>query len=120
MRYILLIYQNTEAWNGLPREDKDVLMHAAGEIVEELSGSGEWVGGEGLADASQARSTRVRDGVITVTDGPFLEAKEALAGYCMIDVATPQRAEEIAARWPDAQHWGVEIRALINGGGEED
>ncbi len=120
MRYILLIYQNTEAWNGLPQEDKDVLMHAAGEIVEELSGSGEWVSGEGLADASQARSTRVRDGVITVTDGPFLEAKEALAGYCMIDVATPQRAEEIAARWPDAQHWGVEIRALINGGGEED
>jgi hypothetical protein len=70
----------------------------------------------------QARSTRVRDGVVTVTvtDGPFLEAKEALAGYCTIDVATPERAEEIAARWPDAQHWGMEVRALIHGGAEED
>jgi len=120
MRYILLIYQNTEAWNGLSQEDKDVLMRVAGDIVEELSATSEWVGGEGLADASQARSTRVRDGVVTVTDGPFLEAKEALAGYCIVDVATPERSEEIAARWPDAQHWGMEIRALMHGGGEED
>jgi len=44
--------------------------------------------------------------------------KEALAGYCIVDVATPQRAEEIAARWPDAQRWGMEIRALMHGGGE--
>jgi hypothetical protein len=119
MRYILLIYQNTEAWKGLAQEERDALMHAAGDIVDELSATGEWVGGEGLANASQARSTRVRDGVVTVTDGPFLEAKEALAGYCIVDVATPQRAEEIAARWPDAQHWGMEIRALMGGGGEE-
>jgi hypothetical protein len=120
MRYVLLIYQNSEAWNGLSQEDKDVFMHAAGDIVEELSATGEWVVGEGLAAASQARSTRVRDGIVTVTDGPFLEAKEALAGYCIVDVATPERAEEIAARWPDAQHWGMEIRALMHSGGEED
>jgi hypothetical protein len=119
MRYILLIYQNTEAWNGLSQEDKQAMMHAAGDIVGELTESGELVGGEGLADASQARSTHVRDGVVTVTDGPFLEAKEALAGYCIVDVATPERAEEIAARWPDAQRWGMEIRALMHGGGEE-
>jgi hypothetical protein len=110
-RYILLIYQNTEAWNGLSQEDKDVFMRAAGDIVAELSSTGEWVDGEGLADASQARSTHLRDGVVTVTDAPFLEAKEALAGYCIIDVANPERAEEIAARWPDAQYWGIEIRA---------
>jgi hypothetical protein len=119
MRYILLIYQNTEAWNGLSQDDKDRFMRAAGDIVEELSATGEWVGGEGLADASQARSTHVCDGLVTVTDGPFLEAKEALAGYCIVDVATADRAEEIAARWPDAQHWGMEIRALMHGGGEE-
>ena len=119
MRYILLIYQNTEAWNGLSQEDKAVFMRGAGDIVEELSASGEWVEGQGLADASQARSTHVRNGAVTVTDGPFLEAKEALAGYCIVDVATRERAEEIAARWPDAQHWGMEIRALMQGGVEE-
>ena len=60
MRNILLIYQNPAAWNGLSREDQDAFIHAGGDIVEELSATGEWVGGEGLADASQARSTRVR------------------------------------------------------------
>jgi hypothetical protein len=100
MRYTLLIDQNTEAWNVLAQEDKDAFMHVAG--------------------ASQARSTRVRDGVVTVTDGPFLEAKDALAGYCIVDVATPERAEEIAAHRPDAQHWGTEIRALMHSGGEGD
>src|SRR5207302_839679 len=115
MRYILLIYQNTEAWNRLSQEDKVVSMHAAGDIVEELSASGEWSDGQGLADASQARSTHVRDGVVTVTDGPFLKTKEALAGYCIVDVASP----ELAARWPDAQHWDMKIRALMPGGGEE-
>ncbi|MDQ6731070.1 MAG: YciI family protein [Actinomycetota bacterium] len=46
-------------------------------------------------------------------------AKEALAGYCIVDVATRERAEEIAARWPDAHHWGMEIRALMHAGAEE-
>jgi hypothetical protein len=119
MRSILLIYQNTEACNGLSQGDKVVLMHPAGDIVEELPASGDWVDGEGLADASRARSTHVHDGVVTVADGPFLEAKEALAGYCIVDVASLERAEKIAARWPDAQHWGTEIRALMHGGREE-
>jgi len=38
----------------------------------------------------------------------------------MIDVATPERAEEMAARWPDAHHWGVEVGELMPSGGEED
>jgi hypothetical protein len=45
MRNILLIY-HTEDWNGLSQEDKDAFMHGAGDIVEELSATGEWVGGE--------------------------------------------------------------------------
>lgn len=119
MRYILLIYQNPDAFRDLPEPERTGLMQAAGAIMDELTTSGEWVGGEGLADASQARSTRVRDGVVTVTDGPFLEAKEVLAGYCIVDVSGPERAEEIAARWPDARHWGMEVRALLHGGGDD-
>jgi hypothetical protein len=80
MRYILLIYQNTETRNSLSQED---FMRAA------------------------------------VTGGPFLEAKDALTGYRIVDVATQEPAEEIAARWPDAQRWGAEIRALMHGGVEE-
>jgi hypothetical protein len=46
MRYTLSIYQNTEAWNGLSQEDKDVFMPAAGDIIGELSATDDWVGGE--------------------------------------------------------------------------
>jgi hypothetical protein len=46
MRNILLSYQTTEAWSGLSQEDKDAVMHAADDVVEELSTTREWVGGE--------------------------------------------------------------------------
>jgi hypothetical protein len=119
MRYILLTYQNAEACNDLSKEESDDFMHAAGEIVKELSASGEWGGGEGLAGAWQAGSTHVRDGVVTVSDGSFLEVKEARAGYCVVDVATPDGAGESAVRWPVTQRWGMEIGTLMHGGGEE-
>lgn len=50
-----------------------------------------------------------------MTDGPFSEAKEQLAGVCVFDVDTPERAIEIAQRWPDARYWGVELREIRGG-----
>ena len=92
---------------------------AARRLIDELTASGEWVGGEGLADVSQAKVVRVRDGVPAVTDGPYLEAKEHLAGYCMIDCDSLERALEVAANWPDARWMGIELRAVMSPGGEE-
>ena len=54
-----------------------------------------------------------------VTDGPYLEAKEHLAGYCLFECESEQRALEIATRWPDARYWGVELRRLMDAGGLE-
>lgn len=71
-------------------------MNEAGAIVNELVASGEWVGGEGLADPATAASVRVRDGVPAVTDGPFAEAKEQIVGYCIVDCDSKKRAVEIA------------------------
>jgi hypothetical protein len=66
---------------------------------EELAEAGELVGGEGLAGPGQARVVRAgKSGAPEVTDGPFAEAKEFLAGYWIVDCETPQRAYEIAAR----------------------
>ena len=85
MKYMLLIYQNTAAFQTLPAAERDAIMSEAGAIVDELSRSGEWVGGEGLADPSTAKAVQVRSGVPAVTDGPYLEAKEHLAGYCLFE-----------------------------------
>ena len=119
MKYMLLIYQNPANWQELPDGERDAIMSDAGAIVEELTASGELIGGEGLADPSLAKTVRVRDGVPAVTDGPFVEAKEHLAGYCLFECETPERAIEIAVRWPDARYWAVEVRPLMPASGEE-
>jgi hypothetical protein len=116
---MLLIYQNPAAFQALPQADREGLMSEAGTIVGELIDSGEWVGGEGLADPSLATSVRVRDGVPAITDGPFAEAKEQMVGYCIVDCATPERAVEIATRWPDARLWGMEVRPMLSPDGVE-
>jgi hypothetical protein len=68
-------------------------------LHQDLSSAGELVGAEGLAPPGQARIVRAgKNGTPEVTDGPFAEAKEFLAGYWIVDVESPKRAYEIAAR----------------------
>ncbi len=68
-------------------------------FAKELGDSGELVGAEGLAAPAQAKVVRAgKGGAPEVTDGPFAEAKEFLAGYWIVDVESPERAYEIAAR----------------------
>ncbi|MFF4413931.1 YciI family protein [Streptosporangium sp. NPDC001559] len=109
---MLMIYNNPETWEVLSNVEQDGLMDEARKLAAELTASGEWVGGDALADRSRGRTVRVRDGDPMITDGPFIEAKEHLAGYCVIDCATEERALEIAARWPDARICAVEIRPI--------
>jgi hypothetical protein len=113
MKYMLLIYQNPSAWAALPDEERTAMMHEAGRFMQELEAGGEWVGGAALDGPERTRTVRLRDGVPAVTDGPFLEAKEQLAGYLTVDVASDERAVEIAARWPDARYWAMEVRPVM-------
>ncbi|MDQ6796348.1 MAG: YciI family protein [Chloroflexota bacterium] len=119
MKYMLLIYQNAVARQALPESEKQALMDEADRIVKELFDTGEFVGGEGLADPSIARSVRVRDGVAAITDGPFAEAKEQMVGYCIVDCESMDRAVAIATRWPDARLWGMEVRPILSPDGIE-
>lgn len=118
MKYMLLIYSNPAAAAAL-RQDLAGAYAETDAIVRELRQSGEWIGGEVLADPVHTRTIRVRGGVPVVTDGPFVEAKEHLAGYCLFDCESLERAEEIAARWPDARYSGVELRPLMDDSGTE-
>lgn len=114
MRYMLLIYNNPAVYEAMSEEERAAIGGEVDAIMQELTASGELIGGEALADASQAKTVRVRDGAPAVTDGPFAEAKEQFAGYLMVDCDTPERAVEIAARWPDAKYFAMEVRALMN------
>jgi hypothetical protein len=82
-----------------PPEDLKNHIRFMKEFARELSAAGELVAAEGLAPPGQARIVRAgKDGKPEVTDGPFAEAKEFLAGYWIVDVDSPQRAHELAAR----------------------
>jgi hypothetical protein len=110
---MLLIYQNPAAAQLLSDADRQSIFDEVDAIMNELMASGEWVGGEGLADPSTAKTVRVRDGVPAITDGPYAEAKEQMVGYCIVDCESTERAVEIAAQWPDARLWGMEVRAMM-------
>jgi hypothetical protein len=82
-----------------PPEDLKAHIGFMVRFAKELGESGELVGAEGLAGPDQARIVRAgKNGAPEVTDGPFPETKEFLAGYWIVDVESPARAYELAAR----------------------
>lgn len=113
MKYMLLIYNRAGYVEALSEEDRKALMDEVDTIMAELAESGEFVRGEALGDPAQTKTIRVRDGVPAVTDGPFIEAKEQFAGYLVVD-CDEARAVDIATRWPDAKHFAMEVRAVID------
>ncbi|HEV7751637.1 MAG TPA: YciI family protein [Baekduia sp.] len=119
MKYMLLIYNNAATMAAMSEEERTAIFGAVDDIMGELTESGELVGGEALADPSNTKTVRVRDGVPATTDGPFAESKEQFAGYLMVECETPDRAVEIAARWPDASRWAMEVRPVMSADGLE-
>jgi hypothetical protein len=92
-------------------------------FAKKLQQAGEWVDGQGLASPGQARIVRAgKNGAPEVTDGPFAEAKEFLAGYWIVDVDSPERAYTIAAEASAAPGPGgkpinmpIEVREVMSG-----
>jgi hypothetical protein len=107
-QYAVLVYQPAPADPAdLPKEEMDA--HIAQEELIRGKG-GRIVAAFGLHPTTMA--TSIKGDV--VTDGPFIEAKEHLAGYDLIDCDSLERAMEIAARVPDAEVCGVEVRAIMD------
>jgi hypothetical protein len=114
MKYMLLIYNNIDALTSLPKDELDGVMSDVDAVMSELRERGEFIGGHALAHPSQTKTVRVRNGAVATTDGPFVEAKEQFQGTVLMDVESEERALEIAARWPDARYYAVEIRAIMH------
>ncbi len=116
MKYVLLIHSNPAAWEALPREEADRVLADHFKMIDELTASGEMLRPvDGLAN--DRTFVENRNGTAVLTDGPFGEVKEQLAGVFAVDVDSLDRALEIAT--PLAQHGIVEIRALMEDAGEE-
>jgi hypothetical protein len=117
VKYVVLIFNNPATWEALPETDRDRVMDAHNSGIRELRATGELLRVDGLADPAAARTIRARGGVPVVTDGPFGESKEYLAGVWALDVDSLERAIEIAM--PLAEFDTVEVRQLMDLGGLE-
>jgi hypothetical protein len=101
MKYILLMSGSkagVDTYREWSRKDIDAHMAVLTSLNRELTESGEFVATQGLAAPHEAKVVRGINGGMPITDGIFAESKEFLLGYWIVDVATPERACEIAGR----------------------
>ncbi len=105
MKYLCLVYLDQEHWNACPDE-------ACGAYGQSLVDSGHLLAAEPLHQVHTATSVRVRDGQLTVTDGPFAETKEMLAGFYLVDAKDLDEAIDIASGIPPAKHGTIEVRPV--------
>lgn len=134
MKYMLMMHYGADVGEGCeqpihtwPPADIKAHIDFMLRLNKDLTESGELVAAEGLAGPEQARIVRAKKGgVPAVTDGPFSESKELLAGFWIVDCEGPQRAVEIAAKASAAPGPGglqmsipIEVRQVMSGPPED-
>ena len=112
-RYTLLMYQPADG-TGMPQSPEGWAEAQARwqGFLADLTDAGLLVANEGLAGTDAATTVRVRGGATEVTDGPFAETKEYLAGFFLIDAPDLDAALSWAARIPSAEYGSVEVRPV--------
>ncbi len=114
MRHLLTIYFDESAAADAPPEQAKQVADAYEAVTSEMRDAGVLVAGDGVQSTATARTVRVQNGGPSITDGPFAETKEQLAGFYLVDTEDTASAEEWAAKIPGAQ-WGcVEVRPVID------
>ncbi len=113
MKYMILIYGNVEGWEKMDGDSFGALMAIHGALQAELKDSGEFVDTNELP-VDNAKVVRTKGGVSEVTDGPFVEIKEIVAGYYIVECASMDRAAEIAGKLGEAEFGLVEVRQMTS------
>jgi len=111
MNYMLLIYRTESPTD--PMMTHEQALHACDGLAERLHAAGKHLSGGILQPTCTATSLRLRDGKRLITDGPFAETREQLAGYVMVKANDLDEAIDIAAEHPAAKFGTVEIRPLL-------
>ena len=112
MQFLLLIYSDDEMLEALPDGEFDTRMNHCFKNADDLRDKGTLIESQQLEDASSAKSVRIRNGKLSVIDGPFAETKELLGGFNLIEAADYDEAVRIAATFPWTETGCVEVRAI--------
>jgi hypothetical protein len=109
MKYLCLVYFDEKTFAAAPGRPPDAECFAFGEGIQE---SGRLVAAEPLHPTKTAKTVRVRNGRVSITDGPFAETKEQLGGFYLIEAADMTEALELAAKIPPARVGSIEVRPI--------
>jgi hypothetical protein len=105
MKYLCLVYMDEKKLDDVP--DSDCMAFG-----EELRKSGRSIAAEALQGVHTATTVRVRNGKMSMTDGPFAETKEQLAGFYLIDAKDLNEAVQLASKIPPARVGSIEVRPI--------
>ena len=113
MKFMLIVHHDEEAFNKIEKEKRQQMLAESIELTHQLHAAGQYLSASPLHPAARAVIVRVREGKPLVTDGPFIETREQIAGYFLIQARNLHEAIGIADKVPGARIGTVEVRPLI-------
>ena len=114
MKYLCLIYHDEKKLDSMTPSEYDALITETLAYDEDIRQSGHYVTSNALEFVASATSIRVRGDKIAITDGPFVETKEQLGGYILIEARDLNEAIRVASRIPPARIGGIEVRPITD------
>lgn len=112
MKYLCLVFYDENKRNALPERESQALMEEALDYDEVLRKGGHFIVAHPLESVQAASTIRVRNGKVTITDGPFAETNEQIGGFVMIQARDLNEAIQLASKIPPARLGGVEVRPI--------
>lgn len=117
MKYLCLAWYDVEAFKSMPEAEFKALVSQCPQQDAALRASGRLVAQGSLADVDASTSIRPRQGIPAVTDGPFIETKEQVGGFLIVEAESREEAIRIASLHPaarigEAAGWGIEMRPI--------
>ena len=112
MKFMFVIYHDENVLDAMPETEMQALVDSAIEYAEAIRRSGHYVASDALQRTQTARTVRIRAGKASTTVGPFVETKEQLGGFFVIEAKDMDEACAVAARFPPARVAVIEIRPV--------
>jgi hypothetical protein len=113
MKYLCLVYIEEKTLDAMSENGLDALIDESLAYDKVLRKSGHYLVSEALQPVQAATTVRVRNGKLSVTDGPFAETKEQLGGFFLIDARDLNDAIQVASRIPPARLGSIEVRPVM-------
>ena len=112
MKYLCLVYHEESKVEALPEDQYAAVMSDVPDYREELRRSGHYIASSRLHPVRSATTVRVRNGAVSITDGPFAETREQLDGFYLIEARDLNDAIRVAAKMPSAGVGAIEVRPV--------